>query len=367
MNKFSLDISYSHIMNCNYSKNINKHFFWGSVTNDYNDFDIFIQEISLKNFNLHNFSLPFSQNIDTTNRELIYQFKNTNDNNFTALVYLFDNDFNNYRFSYVELNDSLKILKKNKIPNFINSGNNIDYIKINKNYYFAGMVNFYSNPLQTMECLAIYKFDSNFNELNNFKYGYQQGKNVKSTGNKCIDTIGNFIYSGGTRNYLLGLFPQDFSWYSVAKIDTNFNVQWEKYFGGDAYYHLWSVKATKDGGCLLMGTRYDYTTQKNERDPFVLKIDSDGNLLTIKDLPKGFEIRNIIVYPNPGKDKLYYNYDIKETMQFEMYNSQGSKVISQTLYSSQGVIETNEIPNGFYLYRFSAKNGCIQSGKWIKE
>jgi len=73
------------------------------------------------------------------------------------------------------------------------------------------------------------------------------------------------------------------------------------------------------------------------------------------------------VYPNPGNAKLNYSCGIQESMQFEMYNMQGNKVISQTLYSPQGEIETIELPIGMYLYRFTTNKGCIQRGKWVKE
>ncbi len=186
---------------------------------------------------------------------------------------------------------------------------------------------------------------------------------------RCLDITSDsmFFYAGGTKAMQADLISDEDSWYAAIKVDTALNVIWEKYIGGDAFYVLWSIKTTPDNGCMLVGARYDENFPENKYDPYVIKLDADGNPVSVKDLPKGFEIKNVLVYPNPGNARLNYSCGIQETMQFEMYNMQGIKVISQTLYSPLGEIETTELPTGMYLYRFITSKACIQSGKWVKE
>jgi hypothetical protein len=62
------------------------------------------------------------------------------------------------------------------------------------------------------------------------------------------------------------------SWFHLIKINPDISPIWEYWYGGDAYYFLYSILATNDGGCIMVGNRYDYETQNQERDIFIVKL-----------------------------------------------------------------------------------------------
>ncbi|MFN7015359.1 MAG: hypothetical protein ACK4ON_13920, partial [Bacteroidia bacterium] len=63
------------------------------------------------------------------------------------------------------------------------------------------------------------------------------------------------IFVGFTRNLSLTntLFAYHPSWLVLLQMDSLLNIRWERFYGGDAYYVMGKVLATKDGGCLIGG------------------------------------------------------------------------------------------------------------------
>jgi len=60
--------------------------------------------------------------------------------------------------------------------------------------------------------------------------------------------------------------------------------------------------ATNDGGCLMVGCRYDYETQDQERDIYIAKVNSDGLIVWTQEIPMGKQVTT--VFPNPGTNRL---------------------------------------------------------------
>ena len=119
------------------------------------------------------------------------------------------------------------------------------------------------------------------------------------------------IYLGATSgHHLYGQFFGEIpNHLLLAKTDTlalQFDTfYWQKFYGGDAYYHLLKVLATYDGGALLIGTRYDHTaTDRKERDIYVLKVNENGEVSTSISDPDILPKQDYKVYPNPAKDIL---------------------------------------------------------------
>lgn len=83
-----------------------------------------------------------------------------------------------------------------------------------------------------------------------------------------VSKNGNNIYIGGTSNldYYNPFWSTFDSWFHLIKINPDISPIWEYWYGGDAYYFLYSILATNDSGCIMVGNRYDYETQNQERD-----------------------------------------------------------------------------------------------------
>ncbi|NSW46619.1 MAG: hypothetical protein HPY79_12490, partial [Bacteroidales bacterium] len=114
----------------------------------------------------------------------------------------------------------------------------------------------------------------------------------------------NNLYFNYTYN-----FPFDFPWSSqktwivVCNLDSNLNLKWRKFVGGDLSYNSNSLLASPDGGCYVTGTIYDSTLNIYQRDIFILKFDSLGNV--ISNVPENtYVFDNTLVYPNPGTNEL---------------------------------------------------------------
>jgi len=174
------------------------------------------------------------------------------------------------------------------------------------------------------------------------------------------------IYVGGNSNfdYANPFFSELDSWFHLVKINPDITPIWEYWYGGDAYYHMYSMIATSDGGCLMVGNRYDFEIQYLERDIYVVKVNGDGLIVWTQEIPANNQ--SITIYPNPGTNQLNIKTPQKES-DFELINLNGQVVIRQTLTNSLTSINTEQLESGIYFFRLlNKKTSHIESGKWIK-
>jgi len=149
---------------------------------------------------------------------------------------------------------------------------------IKENLILSG-IKVISHSPHALNMLGIEKVDTSFIILNSDTLGSMNPDTLSYPGYFTNIDISNSstIYYGGTfhqDNYQV--FSYYDSWILLAKFDSNLNLQWEKFYGGDIYYDLWGLRATNDGGCLLLGSTYDDQIQYNERDIIIIKVDSNG-------------------------------------------------------------------------------------------
>ena len=178
----------------------------------------------------------------------------------------------------------------------------------------------------------------------------------------------NAIYYAGVKNLAFNYYTPVDSWFFLNKLNSNLEVQWQKFYGGDAYYNLWNVLATQDGGCLMAGTRYDYITQTNLRDLYILKVDANGLIVgTGEELPN-ISVQDAIVYPNPGNE--YFHVQSGPQIcgaLFELFDLSGNLVLTTTLDERVDTISTIRLSTGTYPYRITFDNKMVGSGKWLKK
>ena len=177
------------------------------------------------------------------------------------------------------------------------------------------------------------------------------------------------IFVGGTRNldkYNIYHSSQP-SWFMLFQTDSLLNVRWERFYGGDAYYVMQKLIATRDGGCLIAGTRYDYMNDPvPQTDIILLKLNSEGLLVGDHELPET-HMHEAIVYPNPGTDAVQIRLAVQHpTALLELFDANGRLVLSQHLHQKENRITVDQLPSGTYIYRLSADTGLLESGKWVK-
>jgi hypothetical protein len=180
------------------------------------------------------------------------------------------------------------------------------------------------------------------------------------------------IYFGGVSNFYpeYQLFQPEDCWLLLNELDTNLNLNWQKYYGGDAAYYLWGLKATNDGGCLLMATRYDADIQDHELDIYILKVDSNGLLTSTGEGPQ-IPVQQLAIIPNPALDNVsirypnIFGYDDKE---IEIYNSQGLPVITQSAIQDlpETRLNVSSLPAGLYYVLLKVEGNKVATGKMVK-
>ncbi len=187
--------------------------------------------------------------------------------------------------------------------------------------------------------------------------------NTQAAANISIDyKINGQYFIGGAIN--IRYIDEDVpSWFYVAMLNDTLGVEYEKYIGGDAYYWLFSVTATTDGGVLLVGTRHEFGADEYHRGVRIIKLDSITDIVHVSE--KQIPVYDIIVYPNPGNNVLYVRTALKNCS-FLMYSSNGKLLIEESLDNLVTNIRTNKLKRGTYIYKVIQNNTVINTGKWIK-
>ena len=180
-----------------------------------------------------------------------------------------------------------------------------------------------------------------------------------------IDINDNYIYVGGLSNWnpTNPFYSSHPSWFHIVKYDYELNRVWEKYFGGDAYYFPYSLKATSDGGCIIVGNRYDGEIQY-VRDIYVVKVDSNGLITWTQSLnPQEYKVA---VFPNPGKDYLQLHTELYPA-NLKLFNIKGQMVLEEEIRQNTTTIQTQSLSTGTYFWQLIKDGEIKENGKWINE
>ena len=158
------------------------------------------------------------------------------------------------------------------------------------------------------------------------------------------------------------------SHYVVLQTDSLLNIRWERFYGdGEYYYELMKVLATKDGGCLLAGTRYEYNAGVKERDIYLVKLNSEGLIVGESENPE-ITMQEALVFPNPGKNEMNVRIAAQyPTSSVSLYDVNGSLVLEQDIHGKWGTINTAFLIPGTYIYRITSGDGLFETGKWLKQ
>lgn len=177
----------------------------------------------------------------------------------------------------------------------------------------------------------------------------------------------NNIFLGGTCNQAIADFSSNKSYFMLGNFNSDLNLKWQKYIGGDMYYTLWAIKGASDGGCILMGGTYDYMTQTMERDILIVKVDSNG-VITCANGNRDLTLHDVVVYPNPGTTQLNIESGPQISgAKFVLWDMNGNLIHHEKLNRNKIKIEGHSWPSGNYIWIVANENQVIESGKWIKQ
>jgi len=255
----------------------------------------------------------------------------------------------------------------------------------NNSYYLAGKQ--FSQTLSSSHKLlvnekkiiesVIINQDLSFIEMDNYGNVLNQKVYIVSSDTNSFYSYNSFdiyndkIYFGGTYNFDNATafpFSAEYRWIFINKLNPDGSIIWQRFYKGDANYVPYKVLATTDGGALILSTKYDWNDPvPYQRDLHILKVDSTGwydgmtTGETQYDQPK-----QILVYPNPVKDKVTFVTGLYNNLELSIYNLQGKPVLKQKLPYTQ-TIDISALPKGLYVYIITGKNGFIEKGKLLKE
>jgi len=139
-------------------------------------------------------------------------------------------------------------------------------------YAFCGATNSYTNGFSDF---IVYKIDASGAKQWRKQYGGSYSDDALAI-DRTAD--GGFVVAGWTSTYTHDMAGMDYD-FLVYKIDAAGAKQWRRNFGGEYADIGLSVQQTADGGYVLAGYSYSYTTPEGDYDPdlLVYRLDAAGN------------------------------------------------------------------------------------------
>ncbi len=283
------------------------------------------------------------------------------------------NDHSGYNFfvtgySYLsseqilQIDTSFDILKIDSVPRELYNMCNTQWINQTE-FILTGEKLFNSSSINYIGVLIL---DTSFAVIHENYFGNPDTISFPGM-NKNLDFLfSDKIYIGGTFNFGYGsAFASVNSWFFLNQIDTVCSINWQKYFGGDYNYTLWGVMATKDGGCLMYGTKYDWQKKDYQRDIYIIKVNKDGLLLSA-DGTNSEKLKEVILFPNPAIDKIYVRSALRGLI-LSIFDRNGRSIMNEKIQSMTDQFDISFLASGIYYYRFTKDGKFIDSGKLIKQ
>jgi len=263
------------------------------------------------------------------------------------------------------LDTLLNVINIDSIPLFLSLYYNIMYPDFEHLYLTGHLTVPFSNP--RTDLLVIMRMDSSKVILDTAYLGPADTINYPGY-LKNLDFVDlSNLYFGGTCNQALGTFSTNKSYYLLGKLSPSLDILWQKFYGGDMYYNLWSLLATSDHGCILMGSFNDYATMGMQRDMLIIKVDSTGVLTSVQG-NDNLVLHDLIAYPNPGQDRLILEFGPQVSgSDFVLSDLNGKEVLVIKLNNSPQIVDAQKLKQGLYVWKVLSRGNLVDSGKWIKK
>ncbi len=302
--------------------------------------------------------------------------------------------------SLIRLEDSVYTLivdRRNYIYDF--KTNQIDTIFYDaENFIIGGPVDVYKNQISDKLMLyttIAYKkgihvgFNNGFTDnysgvLYQMKDNYQVDKFLRigtvfefpapTQGMDVHDNGEVFLGSLSQASFVSENSAQSRKYFRLAKVDHSLNLKWDlTFYPIDSLERIWlqGIKKAPGGGCFAYGNMGNNFFLNEKREGYILKVDTDGNILPFGDPSTGVdpqEYFTIKTYPMP----VTYQFTIetdgpKQDMSFLLYDMTGKLLLSQKLKNqSINLIDFTSFPAGSYAYKIVDKKSIWKAEQIIK-
>ena len=173
----------------------------------------------------------------------------------------------------------------------------------------------------------------------------------------------NEVYLVYVSNSTYPVLSNQNQWITTVKMNPDGSLVWKRHFMGDADYHVYSITEAPNKGIFVFAARYDWTTQNNERDLYIYKIDKNGSMLGTPALG-GLHPIEVIVYPNPFQQQLEINF-LNQTAQqatLTLLDVTGKMIQQQEVditFSDTHTLNTQNLPAGIYVLSINDSQGNV--------
>ncbi|MBI9035307.1 MAG: hypothetical protein JEZ03_12625 [Bacteroidales bacterium] len=210
----------------------------------------------------------------------------------------------------------------------------------------------------------IAKLDTNMNDLSSILIGTPDTLDFAAW-KRCMDFADpNHIFIGGTTDEENVMGPSRPNLIMISKVDSDLNLKRTLIHGnGLWYYYIYTVIATSDGGVILAGYTYDYESEPDHRDLYVLKLSAD--LFVDIPLTEAEQKAVVLPYLNPGTDQLNLKSTINKG-QLRIFDRSGLEIYTSEIHLGLNTIDTQSWAAGAYHYSVFDNKHLIDSGVWIK-
>jgi hypothetical protein len=262
----------------------------------------------------------------------------------------------------LDLDTNFNILYVDSIPLNVNQNNCAKWIN-DSAFFVTGKCSY-----QYSKSMALLELDTSNLLLDAFITDLNRDTIVQPGVGRNVDFLSkDNIYFGGTFNVIPNHVPyqNEPSWIELCNLDSNLNLKWKRYYGGDAFYFLWALKATQDGGCIMVSSRYDHNVQYQECDIHVLKVDENGLITSVPE-DEHIKISEVILYPNPGKNTIHISTALQGLL-LTFYDINGRIVLQKSITQDETTLNAGDLSPGNYVYTFTRDGKKVEEGKWVKD
>ncbi len=330
---------------------------------------IFMLEIT-KDFTDINYS--FNQDSDAFG--LGFDFVKMNNGNYLlpcyGWQYNYDGNLNAQSVTLGLFNPDLQPLLTHEMnaPGFFNA---IDIDEFQDSLFLLSGNQRVHYPLYSRGDLAIYKINENLEILDSiFITTPPSTDTLDYTWPQCLDQYDdNNIYFGSSKNIRIPIFLMDQpSWIRLVKLDADLNIIWEKFYGGERSNFITGLKATPDGGCVMLVEYYDYEAYPDiyKRDLRIIKVDADGLVTGIPE-EGGLLIKSLLLYPSPSSGHVSIETALRD-YSIQFFTSGGQLAWTSSRLTGNQEMDLNHLANGVYFYTVVDRDGKkLDDGKLVME
>lgn len=284
--------------------------------------------------------------IQNTTNYLLYCFKNFDGNIYNNdNLNILDQDYNIIDGFRTEEMGIVQTVRQLMTSEYLISGRNFGEL------FWQPVVKKYSSDFILLDSLQIFEADTN---------SYPSMYNCMELG-----VLHNF--SAYTFNIDISTnFSTMNSYINVNSFDDDLNLNWIKFYGGDAYYMVCDIKHDNNNGLIVSGTKYtNGISGPYKRDIFILHIDENG-LITSTNEEESIPIKNAIITPNPGKEYLQLHTGVYPA-KLQLFNINGHLIFEDSIHQNTTTLNTQNLKPGTYIWQLIKNGEVIENGKWVKE